>query len=100
MGQIWSTWTQASYKVIYVQTSASQTFPIRWPKTWHELLWHLRKLFPTKEIKSLTFLDASHIHGDHREVTICSEQTFQGLVPKTFLLSDHIRVYYIVTYIH
>lgn len=81
-------------RTIYIEEQhEKKIYPLRWPASYSLFRAELFQLFPhlqkTKPLE-FKFEDASQRH-----VTVCSESTYQALVPKHKSVSQHVDLYYV-----
>lgn len=81
-------------RIIYVEDeNTKRLYPILWPDSFAQFVLALHELFPaTKKWSKTKFLfkDASN-----QEVCVCSESTFQALVPKHKQVAPTVDLYYV-----
>jgi hypothetical protein len=104
MGQIWSLWDTFSNVIkgkqhhhnIYVELPYDNgvCYAIPWPETWADFQYALQQLFQAR-YETLDFEDASY-EKSQKYMRVCSETTFQALVPKQLsLYNDMVQVFYV-----
>ena len=79
-------------RVIYLEEHG-RVYPILWPDSFAKFVLELHNLFPsTKQLKKpkFTFQDATE-----NPVCVCSESTFQALVPKHKKVAPSVELYYV-----
>ena len=81
-------------RVIYVmEKQKKQIYPILWPDSFAQFVQELHQLFPaTKQLEKTKFIfrDACEF-----SVCVCSENTFQALVPKHKQTAPEVNVYFV-----
>ncbi len=81
-------------RVIYIQDNTkNRIYPVLWSDSFAQFVVELYQLFPqTKQIESTTFMfrDACE-----KSVCVCSEATFQALVPKHKAVAPGVDCYYV-----
>jgi hypothetical protein len=79
-------------RVIYLEEQGL-IYPILWPDSFAKFVLELHNLFPvTKHLKKTKFMfqDATE-----NPVCVCSESTFQALVPKHKEIAPSVELYYV-----
>jgi hypothetical protein len=81
-------------RVIYLEDKKSgYVYPVSWPESFPEFIMALHEIFPTTStLKSTKFLfkDASEV-----QVCVCSQRTFDALVPKHRQIAPTVDMYYV-----
>lgn len=81
-------------RIIYVtEKGNTRIYPVLWPDSFAQFVLELYDLFPeTKKFNQTKFLfkDACNM-----SVCVCSESTFQALVPKHMQIAPTVDLYYV-----
>lgn len=97
MGNIsywWRHQQPTEIRIIYLEDKNQDlVYGVHWPETFAEFIASLYQIFPdTRNLKSIKFIFQD---GCDKQVCVCSQSTFDALVPKHKKVAPTVDVYYV-----
>ena len=93
MGVLWSTFCRPDevFRLVYVKDQSGRFFPVRRPETFSAMLLMLQLTFDFMPADGVLECD----DATRRVMHVCSEETYQALVPVTLRLDTDTTVSYV-----